>query len=103
MSTWIDVIGQDELPQGARFVTNACGFAIVLINLNGEYFAFEDACPHDGGELAKGEIDGDEIVCPRHGARFSIRTGAVLSPPAYQDLRIFAVRLERGRIQVLTG
>lgn len=101
MSGWIDVA--DELPQGAHCVAEACGIAIALFNVGGEYFAFEDACPHDGGELAQGETDGEQIVCPRHGARFSMRTGAVLSPPAYQDLRTFPVRTVQGRIQVYTG
>ncbi|MDH3768790.1 MAG: ferredoxin, partial [Gammaproteobacteria bacterium] len=52
-------------------------------------------------ELTGGPIEGDEIICPRHGARFCLRTGAALTPPAYDDVTVFPVRVENGRIQVL--
>jgi 3-phenylpropionate/trans-cinnamate dioxygenase ferredoxin subunit len=76
------------------------GVAVAVFNLGGEYFAIQDICPHDGGELANGELEGEVIICPRHGARFSIRTGAVLGPPAYEDVRIYSVRVFEGKVQV---
>lgn len=102
MARWIDVANVDELIPGSCRVADVDGTAVAVFNLSGEYFAVKDACPHDGGELAKGKMDGEEIVCPRHGARFSIRTGAVLGPPAYEDLCIFPVRIEQGKVQVKT-
>lgn len=57
---------------------------IVVFNRDGEYCAIEDACTHDGGQLAGGTIEGTAIVCPRHGARFYIKTGAARTAPAYE-------------------
>lgn len=100
MSDWIDVARSEELPPGARKVVDVDGVAVAVFNLGGEYYAIEDVCTHDGGELASGEVEGDVIVCPRHGARFSIKTGAVLAPPAYEPVATFAVRVHDGVVQV---
>lgn len=102
MANWFDVASVDELPPGSYLVTDLDGTAVAVFNIGNEYFAIEDACPHDGGVLSNGQVTGDEIICPRHGARFSIRTGSVLAPPAYEDLRTFPVRIELGRVQVKT-
>ena len=100
MSRWSDVASVDELTPGSCRVADVDGTAVAVFNLGGEYFAIKDVCPHDGGELANGRVDGEEITCPRHGARFSIRTGAVLGPPAFDDLRIYPVRVAQGKVQV---
>ncbi len=101
MDGWLDVANIDELPPGARRVIDMDGIAVAVFNLDGEYFAIQDICPHDGGDLANGVVEeGDVIVCPRHGARFSIKTGTVLGPPAYEDIRTFPVRVSDGKIQV---
>ena len=71
-----------------------------MFNLGGQYFAIADVCTHDAGQLTGGTVEGDEIVCPRHGARFSIRTGAALTAPAYEPTDTFPVRVEAGQIQV---
>lgn len=102
MSTWLDVASIDELTPGTRRVVDVDGVAVAVFNLDGEYFAIKDECTHDGGELANGKLEGDVIICPRHGARFSVRTGAVLGPPAYEDVRTFPVRVAQGMVQVET-
>ena len=71
-----------------------------MFNVNGEYHAIEDVCTHDGGILTGGTVEGKEIMCPRHGARFSIITGGALSPPAYEPVPTFPVRVEDGMVQV---
>src|SRR5690606_40964658 len=63
-----------------------------VFNIDGEFYAIEDVCTHDGAEIASGTLDGSEIVCPRHGARFCVKTGKVLKAPAYTDLVSFPVR-----------
>ncbi|MBS62077.1 non-heme iron oxygenase ferredoxin subunit [Salinisphaera sp.] len=73
---------------------------IAVYNLGGEYFAIEDRCSHDDGELADGWVDDGCAVCPRHGARFDIRTGRVMAPPAYEDIHSFALRVVDGVIEV---
>ncbi len=100
MSDWISVAKLDELPPGTWRVVDADGTAIVVFNLEGEYYAIEDVCTHDGGQLTGGTVEGDEVVCPRHGARFSIRTGEALAPPAYEPTAKFPVRVKNGEVQV---
>ncbi len=101
MAIWLDVASEAELPPGSRRVVDADGFAVVVFNLDGKYYAIKDECTHDGGDLAGGVLEGEEIVCPRHGARFSVRTGEVLGPPAYEDVRAYDVRVLDGQVQVL--
>ena len=100
MSDWIDVALQNEFPPGEWRSLDVDGARVAVFNLTGEYHAIEDTCTHDGGALTGGALDGEQIVCPRHGARFSIRTGAVLAPPAYEPVATFPVRIENGMVQV---
>ncbi len=100
MSGWVDVARVEELPPGTWRVADVEGTQVAVFNLDGAYYAIEDMCTHDGGDLASGELEGEAIVCPRHGARFSIKTGEVLAPPAYEPVATFPVRLEGGRVQV---
>ncbi len=100
MSDWIDICKTCELPPGQHRVIDLDGTDVAVFNLDGEYYAIEDVCTHDGAEIASGELEGDEIICPRHGARFCIKTGEVLSPPAYEDLHVFPVRVVADVIQV---
>jgi 3-phenylpropionate/trans-cinnamate dioxygenase ferredoxin subunit len=100
MAEWVDVAPANELPPGNRKVVYTEIGPIAVFNLAGELFAIEDICTHDGGELASGACDGDQIICPRHGARFCIRTGKVLAPPAYEDIETFPVRIENETVQV---
>ena len=100
MSDWIDVIDQNELADGENVVVDVYGTDVAVFKLDGEFYAIEDVCTHDGAEIASGRLEGDEIICPRHGARFCIKTGAVKSAPAYEDIACFPVRIENGRVQV---
>lgn len=100
MSDWMRVAKVDELPPGGRKIVDVDGVQVLVFNLDGEYYAIENICTHDGGILTGGKADGDEIICPRHGARFSIRTGEALSAPAFEPVDTFPVRVESGEIQV---
>lgn len=100
MSEWVTVCAAQALADKERVVVDVDGSDVAVFNLGGQFYAIEDVCTHDGAEIASGELEGDEIVCPRHGARFCIRTGAVKSPPAYEDIACFPVRVEDGMIQV---
>ena len=100
MAEWVTVAMEGEIAPGACKVADVDGVAIAVFNLGGEYHAIEDVCTHDGGELASGEIDGDQVVCPRHGARFCLRTGDALSAPAYEPTAKFPLRIEGSQIQV---
>jgi len=100
MAEWMNVATVDELTPGNRKIINTPYCEIAVFNLDGDYYAIEDICSHDGGELASGVCEGDQIICPRHGARFCIRNGKALTPPAYEDIQTFSVRVESGVIQV---
>ena len=100
MADWVTVAKVGELAPGQWHTVDVDGAQIVVFNLGGEYFAIEDVCTHDGEQLTGGTVEGDQIVCPRHGARFCIRTGAALCAPAYEPVAKFPVHIENGEIQV---
>lgn len=103
MAEWIDVAAQANLPAGGRKVVQTEIGPIAVFNLDGELYAIADVCTHDGGELASGKCEGDQIICPRHGARFCIRDGRALTPPAFEDIETFPLRVEAGTIQLDIG
>jgi len=73
---------------------------IAVFNIHGTFYAIDDLCTHDGGELAGGAVDGDVVICPRHGARFCLRTGAALTPPAYEPVRTYETRVNDGIVEI---
>ncbi len=101
MAEWVRVCAAGEIAPGTSRVVDVDGALIAVFNIGGEFFAIEDVCTHDGGELASGTLEGDQIICPRHGARFCVRTGEALSAPAYEPTAKFPVRVENGDIQVM--
>lgn len=106
MTDWVDVAEVDELAPGQARLVDVDDVMVAVFNIDGEYHAIEDNCSHDdasmlGCGLAPEELlDGDQIICPRHGARFCLRTGDALTPPAYEPIVTFPVRIEAGRVQV---
>lgn len=100
MSDWIDVVAESALANGEHVLVDVDGTDVAIFKIDDQLYAIEDVCTHDGAEIASGELDGDEIVCPRHGARFCVKTGAVKCAPAYEDVATFPVRIVGGRIQV---
>ena len=100
VSSWIDVVTEDELSPGDVHVVDLGGIEVAVFNVAGQYFAIEDVCTHDGSEISTGCLYDHVIECPRHGARFDVRTGEVLEPPAYESVQTFKVRIENGMIQV---
>ncbi len=96
----MNIISVSDLPPGEHTVVEIEGASIALFNLAGEFYAIEDVCTHDGSEIASGCIVGGAIECPRHGARFNIKTGAVTAPPAYEPVDVFPVQVVDGVVQV---
>ena len=105
MPEWTDVAPVSEFGPGQSRLVTVAGVAIAVFNLDGSYYALEDVCSHDGSPLLGCGLDqaevmeGDQIICPRHGARFCIRTGAALTPPAYEPVPCFPVRIQDGMVQ----
>jgi len=100
MSDWINAALENRLADGEVIVVDVDGADVAVFKIAGAFYAIEDKCTHDGAEIASGELVGDEIICPRHGARFCVKTGAVRSAPAYEDIACFPVRIENGMVQV---
>ena len=97
---WIDVGASDAVIGTATLTVEIDGYPVVVVRCDNALFAVEDRCTHDGESLHGAEIEACEIICPRHFARFNLRTGEALTPPAYEPLRTFAVREENGRVLV---
>jgi 3-phenylpropionate/trans-cinnamate dioxygenase ferredoxin subunit len=102
MSAWVDIGSAAELESTSRLHGEVDGYLVRVARVAGRLYAFEDRCTHDDSPFDDAPIDGCEIICPRHGARFSLESGDALSPPAYEPLRIFEVRESDGRVQVRT-
>jgi len=100
MSEWIDVIAETALAIGEHIVVDAEGVDVVVFKLDDGFYALEDVCTHDGAEIASGIVEGNEIICPRHGARFCIKTGQVKCAPAYEDIEQFEIKIEAGRVKL---
>ena len=99
-SEWIDVGGSGCVREMSPFATEVDGIPIVVVRCGTEIFAVEDRCTHDGEALGDAEVESCEIICPRHGAHFCLKTGEALTPPAYEPLRTYKVREESGRVLV---
>ncbi|MEX2515941.1 MAG: non-heme iron oxygenase ferredoxin subunit [Gammaproteobacteria bacterium] len=106
MSDWKDVAAASELTAGGAKLVDVDDTPIAVFNIDGEFYAIEDVCTHDGSPMLgcglspEELLDGDQIICPRHGARFCIKTGEALTPPAYEPTTTFPVRVENGMVQV---
>jgi 3-phenylpropionate/trans-cinnamate dioxygenase ferredoxin component len=97
---WVDVAAGGDVPRNGRRVYELDGRFVAVYDVDGERYAIEDLCTHDGNPLSDGPVEGHEVICPRHGARFCLRTGAALSPPAYEAVATFPVDVRDGRLVI---
>lgn len=98
---YVQIFESNELKNGERVNLEIDSFTIILFNIADKYFAIADVCSHDNQPLEEAEIDNEfEITCPRHGAKFDVRNGAVLALPAYEDIPAYPVRVVDGLIEV---
>ena len=97
---FVEIAPASELPNGERLFLELGDNAIVIFNIAGQLFAIGDICSHDDGPLGDGELEGFNIVCPRHGAEFDVKTGKAVQLPAVVDIPAYPVRVVDGTIQV---
>lgn len=100
MAEWVKVARAGEVPPGRVKVVEAGGQRLALSNVGGAYFAVQDLCTHDDGPLGEGTLDGELIECPRHGARFNVKTGQAVTLPAILPVKTFPARVAGEEIQV---
>ena len=94
------IVKKGEIPEGERLIFEINDLPIVIFNVGDEFLATGDLCTHDGGQIGDGELDGDVIVCPRHGARFDIHTGKALALPAVVGIPVYPIRIIDDYIEV---
>ncbi len=97
---YIEIAPISELPNGQRLFVDVGDRPIVIFNIAGQFFAIGDVCTHDDGPLGDGDIEGFNVVCPRHGAEFDVRTGKVMQMPAVVDIPAYPVQVRDGQIFV---
>lgn len=100
MTNWIAVAPAAEVPPGSRLHYDLEEESVIVLNIDGEYYCIADLCTHDGGPLADGDVCDHQIECPRHGARFDVRTGRVTRPPAADPIPTYPVMVADGAILV---
>jgi len=100
MTEFVTVATTDEMEPGDRIVVEIDDVWVVVFNVGGQYYALEDKCSHEEYMLSEGDIDGYSLECPKHGARFDVRDGKVLAPPAVAPVRAYAVRVVGDEVQV---
>jgi len=94
MANFAKIAKASDVPPGSARIFHLQGRRLALCRVDGQFFAIDDTCTHDGGDLGEGELDGYVIECPRHGARFDVRTGKVLALPAVRPVATYAVKVE---------
>ena len=100
MPHFIKVATTAELADQQAKLVELEGQKIALFRVDGAFYALSDTCTHRGGPLSEGELEGAEVTCPWHGAKFDIRTGAVVGPPAPQAVKSYPVRVTGADVEI---
>jgi len=100
MSEFIRVATTTEIPDPGKKVLELDDAFVVLVHVDGQFYCINDVCTHDGGPLGEGELCGHDIACPRHGAKFDIRTGKPISMPATEATTVHEVKVEGDDVYV---
>ena len=97
---FVKVATVQEVPPGTAKQVQIDGRTLAVFNVNGSFHVLDDTCPHRGGPLSEGDLEGQEVICPWHGARFDVTSGAHLCPPARSDVACYHVQVAGDEVQV---
>ena len=100
MAEFVKIATTSDIPPGKVNVFEVDGRQIAVCNVDGTFYAIDDVCSHDGGSLDQGELEGHQIECPRHGARFDVKTGRPLTLPAVMPVQSYPVQVNGDAIEV---
>ena len=100
MANLIKIAETKDVPPGTATAFEVAGQNIALFNIGGTFFAIDDTCPHSGGPLSQGRVEGGKVTCPWHEADFDVSTGKVLCGPAFEDVTSYKVVVEGNEIKV---
>jgi 3-phenylpropionate/trans-cinnamate dioxygenase ferredoxin subunit len=93
MSDFVRVAKKTDVPDPGKKTVEVDDRLVVLVHVNQQFYCIDDVCTHDGGPLGEGELCGVELACPRHGAKFDVRNGKVLTMPATENTASHEVKL----------
>jgi 3-phenylpropionate/trans-cinnamate dioxygenase ferredoxin subunit len=99
MTEFIKVAQTSDLAPGEKMLVEYDEEDVGLFNIEGEFYAISDVCTHDNGPLVEGKLEGEWIICPRHGARFNVKTGQQ-TMPAFAPVPLYEVKIEGGDILI---
>jgi nitrite reductase/ring-hydroxylating ferredoxin subunit len=100
MDKFIKIGQASDIAEGNMICVDVAGQAVAIIRQGDKYFAVHDTCTHAYASLSEGVIEGEEIECPLHGARFNFKTGKATSAPAIEDLKTYEVRLSGNDLEI---
>src|SRR5687767_9439877 len=97
----VTIIKTSEIPAGGIVAVDVRGTRVAVANVDGRYYAFDDACTHEQCSLTEmGELAGTTVTCTCHGSEFDVRTGKVLAPPATVPVKVYPTRVEGDALNV---
>ncbi|GGX04257.1 ferredoxin [Pigmentiphaga litoralis] len=100
MTQWLDVAARDDIPDDDVIGVDLGGKSLALYRVDGEVYATDNICTHGHARLCDGFLEGHEIECPLHQGRFDIRTGKAMCAPLTEDVKIYPIKVEDGRVLV---
>jgi len=100
MSEWVRVGSKKDFAAEGTFAVTVGGQNVCLVRLGGNYFALDDRCTHADSMLSAGEVEDGEIACALHGARFDLKTGEALTPPAVKPVRAHEVKVDGDEVMI---
>lgn len=100
-AAFVKVVAVGDVPPGTGKSITVDGQRIALFNVNGTFYAIDDTCTHEEASLAAGPVYGEIVACPKHGSRFHLPTGRVLSLPAVVPVSTYQVKVEEGQVLLL--
>lgn len=100
MQDFVRAASTDDIPVGRLKLVDVNGERIAIANVGGSFYAFSDACTHDGGPLSDGDLDGEVVTCPWHFSRFNVRTGEIVESPAEEVVLTYELKVEDGGVYI---
>ena len=100
MSDFVQAAKVSDIADPGKLMLEVDDRLVVLLHIDGQFFCMDDVCTHDGGPLGEGQLCGHDLACPRHGAKFDVRNGAVLTMPATEATIVHEVKIEADNVFV---
>jgi len=97
---FIEISKSEAVPTGSMKMFLVEDQEVLVVNLEGKYYAMGNRCTHARGDLSKGRLEGKIVVCPRHGSKFDVTSGSRISGPAKDNLPVFEIKVEDKSLKI---